>query len=327
MNNENIMVSVCCITYNHEKYIRQALDSFLKQKTNFKYEIIVHDDASTDSTQDIIRDYEKKYPDIIKPIYEVENQYQKGKKASLITYKHAKGKYIALCEGDDYWIDENKLQIQVDYLEKNKECVFCFHDAFVLNMKNNKKENWKWYNKKYWKKDGNYNAGELDLLGFIPTASYLFVRRYVENIPNWLEKSIVGDRPTKLVITNYGYAHYINKKMSIYRVGIGNSAMDKINNQNEDLEKAINYWKKIEWIIEQFDCFSEHKYEKELNLSKAYNQINILMAKEDYRRLIKEKKYRQLLRKKQLFKIYLKIYFPKIYNKAKELKIIWKKIK
>ena len=120
MEDNNIMVSICCITYNQEKFIRQALDGFLMQKTNFKYEIIIHDDASTDNTANIILEYEKKYPDIIKPIYQTENQYSKGKKPTLITYKAAQGKYIALCEGDDYWIDENKLQLQVDYMEKNK---------------------------------------------------------------------------------------------------------------------------------------------------------------------------------------------------------------
>lgn len=320
MYNEEIMVSICCITYNHEKYISQALDGFLMQKTNFKYEIIIYDDASTDNTQKIIREYEKKYPDIIKPIYAQENQYSKGKKTTLIAYSHARGKYIALCEGDDYWVDEKKLQIQVDYLENNEDCAFCFHDALILNMENNKKEEWKWYDKRYYKEDGNYNAGELDLLGFTPTASYMFRKKYVENIPDWFEKCIVGDRPIKLIITNYGYAHYINKKMSIYRVGIGNSAMDKINKQNEENEKAVEYWKKIEWIIDQFNCFSNYQYDKELTISKNEIEINILIAKKELKKIIKEKKYRQVLEKKQILKFFLKAYFPNIYGKLKKMK-------
>lgn len=122
-------VSVCCITYNHENFISEALDGFLMQETNFPFEVIVRDDASPDRTADIIREYEKKYPNIIKPIYELENGYQKGIKPSSVTFKKAVGKYIALCEGDDYWTDEKKLQIQKDFLDKNEEYVICYTDV------------------------------------------------------------------------------------------------------------------------------------------------------------------------------------------------------
>ena len=134
-NGEIPLVSISCITYNHEPYIVQALNGFLMQKTSFPFEVLVHDDASTDRTADIIREYEKKFPKIIKPIYQKENQYSKGFTAVTATWNfpRAQGKYIALCEGDDYWIDENKLQIQVDFLERNPEYTMCFHNAEVLN--------------------------------------------------------------------------------------------------------------------------------------------------------------------------------------------------
>lgn len=318
MNKEEIMVSICCITYNHEKYIRQALDGFLMQKTNFKFEIVIHDDASTDSTQDIIREYEKKYPDIIKPIYQVENQHSKGEKASLISYSHAIGKYIAVCEGDDYWIDENKLQEQVDYMENNEKCTFCLHDALVLDMSNNEKLNWPWYNKRFYKKDGNYNAGELDLFGTKPTASYMFRRQNVEKIPDWFKECVVGDRPLELIMTSLGYAHYINKVMSIYRIGSGNSTMDKINKENEQIQKAIKYWGNIEWIIDQFNSFSGYKYEKELSLSKNEIQRNILLAKKDYKQIIKEKRFRETFGRKERIKFFFKAYFPEMYENLKK---------
>lgn len=116
-----LMVSIMCITYNHEPYIRQCLEGFVMQKTNFRFEAIVHDDASTDGTAAIIREYAEKYPDIIKPIYETENQYSKHD-GSLrrIMDEACKGKYIALCEGDDYWTDPQKLQIQVDFMENHQ---------------------------------------------------------------------------------------------------------------------------------------------------------------------------------------------------------------
>lgn len=318
MDKEKIMVSVCCITYNHEKFIKQALDGFVMQKADFNYEVIIYDDASTDNTAKIIREYEEKYPEIIKPIYASENQYSKGKETFEFAFKKATGKYIAMCEGDDYWIDENKLQIQVDYMESNKQCTLCFHDSFVYDMKNERRENWKWYREKFCKKDGNYNAGELILLDFIPTASYMFRTKYINDVPDWFGKCIVGDLPLKMIMSSFGYAHYIDRKMSVYRVGIGNSAMDKINKQNEEIEKAVEYWKKIKWIIDMFNDFSEHKYEKELNLSKNYIELNILIAKKEYKNIIKEKKYRKLVGKKQRIKFFLKAYFPSIYKKMKK---------
>lgn len=127
-NNEEIMVSVFCIAYNHEKYIKSALEGFVSQITNFKYEVIVHDDASTDGTAEIIREYEKKYPDIIKPIYQKENQYSKGISImNKIILPKAKGTYVAICEGDDYWTNPHKLQLQFDILEAHPECSLCVH--------------------------------------------------------------------------------------------------------------------------------------------------------------------------------------------------------
>lgn len=129
-NTRPLMVSIWCITYNHEPYIRQCLEGFVMQKTNFHFEAIVHDDASTDGTAAIVREYAEKYPDIIKPILETENQYSKHDGTlDRIMDEKCTGKYIALCEGDDYWIDPLKLQKQVDAFEKDKT-VSCVHTAF-----------------------------------------------------------------------------------------------------------------------------------------------------------------------------------------------------
>lgn len=123
---EAVEVSVLCATYNQERYLRQCLDSLMSQETSFRYEILVHDDASTDSTADIIREYEKKYPKIIHPFYQSENQYSKGVKITKeFQFPRAKGRYIAFCEGDDFWSDNKKLQLQYDALEQNRNCVAC----------------------------------------------------------------------------------------------------------------------------------------------------------------------------------------------------------
>lgn len=123
IDNENIIVSVVCTTYNQEKFIRNALDGFISQKTTFPIEIIIHDDASTDSTAEIVREYEAKYSTLFNCIYRKDNWYSQGKNIwSYLFAEVAKGKYIAICEGDDYWIDPYKLQKQVDFLESNKDC-------------------------------------------------------------------------------------------------------------------------------------------------------------------------------------------------------------
>lgn len=130
---KQIMVSVRCITYNQVQYIKQTLEGFVNQKTNFSFEVIVHDDASTDGTTDIIKDYESRYPEIIHPIYETENVYSKSILAlDEIMINACVGKYTALCEGDDYWTDPYKLQKQVNYMEMHPECGLCYTDCDVF---------------------------------------------------------------------------------------------------------------------------------------------------------------------------------------------------
>ena len=137
MEKRKIRVSVICTAYNHEKYIAKALDGFVNQKTDFRYEVIVHDDASTDGTVAIIREYEKRYPDIIRVIYQTENQYSKGIRImDDIIYPEITGEYVALCEADDYWINDNKLQMQVDFLDRNPSYSAVTHNSIFKDEKN-----------------------------------------------------------------------------------------------------------------------------------------------------------------------------------------------
>lgn len=137
---ESPIVSICCITYNHAPFIRKALDGFLMQeppmgwdKDEPWYEILIHDDASTDGTTEIIKEYAKKYPNKIFPLYEEENQYSRigAAKIDLFNYNRARGKYIAYCEGDDYWIDPKKLQRQIAVMEANPKLSVCFHRVYL----------------------------------------------------------------------------------------------------------------------------------------------------------------------------------------------------
>jgi glycosyltransferase involved in cell wall biosynthesis len=129
VNTENILVSVICDVYNHEPYLRDCLEGFVMQQTNFQYEILIHDDASTDNSVKIIQEYVDKYPHLFKPIYQTVNQYSQGVGIWRdIQMPRANGKYIAICEGDDYWTDPLKLQKQVDFMETNPEYGLCYTD-------------------------------------------------------------------------------------------------------------------------------------------------------------------------------------------------------
>jgi len=142
------LVSIDCITYNHKQYIRDAIEGFLMQITNFPVEILIHDDASTDGTAEIIREYEKQYPWLIKPVYQTENQYSKHNGIiSKIQYARARGKYLAFCEGDDYWTDPYKLQKQVDFLETHPDygLIHTELDHYYVKADKYVKNHWKTY--------------------------------------------------------------------------------------------------------------------------------------------------------------------------------------
>lgn len=265
--NDEVMVSIKCLAYNHEKYIAKMLEGCLNQKVNFKYEIIVHDDASTDNTAAIVREYEKRYPDIIVPIYEKENQYSSVgiKHVNNMIYERAKGKYMAFCEGDDYWIDDTKLQRQIDFLEQHPECSFCFHDAIIVWENGKKSGNFfpdKIIKNMMWKnKDISYNAGQLIELGFIPTASIVGRMEFVRKTRRFCANEICGDLPLRLSLSMDGKGHYINRRMSVYRSGNPSSASGKAQSSYDNMMKT---YKGHCNILRAFDSMTKQVWHDEV---------------------------------------------------------------
>ena len=206
----SIKVSISCITYNHAGYIRQALDSFLMQRADFKFEILIHDDASTDGTTEIIKEYESKYPDIIKPIYQKENQYSKGARgiSKKFNFPRAKGKYIALCEGDDFWTDETKLQRQVDFLEKKEDHSMVFHPVEVFF------EYGKTDNHIFPEEKKGFTIEGLLQRNFIQTNSVLFRNR---DFSKMKEDIMPSDWYLHLFNAQFGKIGFIDRVMSKYR--------------------------------------------------------------------------------------------------------------
>lgn len=210
-----VVVSICCLTYNQEPYIRRCLDGFLIQKTNFSFEILIHDDASTDGTADIIREYEKKHPHIIKPIFQTENQYSKGIKISL-TYQfpRSEGKYVAMCEGDDYWTDPYKLQKQVDFMEANPDYSLVYHKVNELWQESNtiKPEDLNQANEEL-----TYTLLDLAKGNFIHTPSVLF-RKSSLDILNLKSSSKIIDYYLWMLCAQKGNIKYLPEIMAVYRI-------------------------------------------------------------------------------------------------------------
>lgn len=214
---EPLMVSIRCLTYNHEKYIRDTLEGFVMQKTSFRFEAIVHDDASTDGTANIIREYAEKYPDIIKPIYETENQYSKHDGSlKRILDEHVVGKYVALCEGDDCWTDPNKLQKQVDFLEAHPDYSLCFHNA-IEHWVDGSAPDRLIMGEDYSERE--YMVEELYINWFYATASFVF-RRSVYDCKAYkkfqTKKGIAGDVPLMMSATTVGKIYGFTDIMSVY---------------------------------------------------------------------------------------------------------------
>ncbi len=263
------LVSICCLTYNHEPYIKQCLDGFLMQKTNFPFEILIHDDASVDNTQNIIKNYELKHSDIIKPIYQKENQYSKGIGVSRVyQFPRAKGQYIAMCEGDDYWIDPYKLQKQVDFLETHPEYVFSFHDSIILNQRTGEKR-MRIGDRQI---DNTVDLNSLIIQNNIPTASIVF-RNFLDyaQLPDWIGKISNGDYGLCVLLAEEGPGKYLPEAMSVYRVHEGGIWSSKGFEFTHDAD--IKYYKYL------LDYFTDSEIRQAIRTKMQWSEFNYGISK------------------------------------------------
>lgn len=274
------MVSIHCLVYNHEPYLRQCLEGFVMQKTNFKFEAIVHDDASTDGSAAIIREYAGKYPEIIKPIYQTENQYSKHDGSlSRIMDAACSGKYIALCEGDDYWIDPLKLQKQVDFLEANPEHSLCFCAHQELFPDGSIKEV-----RRYPQSVNECPMSDIILGGggFMGTATMVYQRSKSLDYPDWRKNAPVGDIPLMLVLSTRGKVCYINEIMTCYRRNVPGSWSYKM---GINFKMFTQHHKVIRKMWKNFDEWTNYKYHKSVKSKIYLNDKNFFNSY--IRRLIK----------------------------------------
>lgn len=313
----NPEISICCITYNQQQYIKQTLDGFLKQKINVPYEILIHDDCSTDGTVNILKEYKRKYPDKIVLLLEKENQYSKGALiCKTFLYPLIKGKYFCFCEGDDYWCDENKLQKQYDALEANVDCSIAVHDVACVN-----------------------GIGELQSKhfppveltpGILPADKYLsyeigkslwlfqtssfflrskYLKEFINNTPLFVNAyKKAEDFSLILFFLSKGNAYYINNIMSCYRIQTFNAVSQRLIvdkkfriKQREGYIKALTY----------YNQYTNYKYQKYISSYQHNAEFGILLDKGEYKKAVSEYSdvfQKQTLRKK--IKIILLSYIP-----------------
>jgi glycosyltransferase involved in cell wall biosynthesis len=274
------LVSIVCTTFNHERYIEDAIRGFLLQKTNFPFEIIIHDDASTDNARSIIKHYADAYPALIKAVFQNTNQYRLGKKPIPLAVGYSKAPYVAVCEGDDFWLDETKLQHQLDEMQKHPACDLSFHAAKVLHP-----------------------GGELTPIAdysdqvsiipaeeiisadgaFCPTASLVLKRKIFDSLPGWFyEKAPVGDYYLQVFGALSGGALYLPSAMAVYRSFASGSWSSSL--YQKERNEIIAHSEKTMGCLSELDRFTDFKYSASINRAKSLQafSIAILFLKKKY---------------------------------------------
>lgn len=327
MNNK-IIVSVYCLTYNHRNYIKDALNGFVTQDTSFHYEVFVHDDASTDGTTEIIQEYALKYPDIIFPIYQQENQYSKGIpifKEFILPKMH--GKYIAVCEGDDYWTDSSKLQKQVTFLENHPEYAACVHNTLELNLQSKKT---RFINTSKSDYDITFpeiiqGGNQVYQISSLMYKKELAIKAYGSQSPDFFKAARgFGDYNLAIFLVTEGKMRFICDTMSAYRFLSPNSWTSR----NASADKWENHINNVNYMLTLLDQYMYFQWTKEIQAVIRKNNFSVLIAKKDYSTLIKS--YADLW-KKQPFPTKMDIYLinrhPYIHTFIKHILDFLRKLK
>ncbi len=291
---DSVEVSIICNTYNHEKYIRDALDGFIMQKTSFPFVIFVHDDASTDETANIIREYEQKYPDLIKPIYQTENQFSKHDGTIWRVQKNrAEGKYVATCEGDDYWLDPLKLQKQYDFMENHPEYTLCGCSTKWMEVLKNKETG----------RSRTDRDRDVSLEEFLnpkngrpfPYVSFFFRREVWANTPNW--GFPVGDLPMTYHAAIQGKVRMLADVMCVYRWNVEGSWTDR----NSNSKKRASICEDMIRGYERMNADTDYRYSESIQKAILQQKYMLALMNHDFKALRSEELI-QVFKNKRLTK-------------------------
>lgn len=318
-NNNDIKVSIVCITYNHVDYIRDAIESFLMQKTNFNYEILIHDDASTDGTSEILKDYVSKYSDKIKVIFQKENQYSKGIKISqTYLYPIAQGKYIAICEGDDFWFDPYKLQKQYDYMEEHKDCFLCIHGNIVIDAKTSKpigKNILSKQLKEYTLEDAISGLGR-----DVATNTFFYRREIAELQPKFKKISPCGDYIIPILCAEKGKIVYLPAIMSVYRRWSKESVTSKMRNNASYVER---YTQRYLEMLKELNIYFNERYIDLVEVERDRIIFNCLKSSRKYIEIFKMAYFKKMSNRIKAITT-MELFCPNIICILRKIKYQWK---
>ena len=309
----NIAVSIVCNVYNQERYLRDTLEGFVMQKTDFPVEVLVHDDASTDGSAAIIREYAERYPELIKPLIQEENQYSKGAgRIFAIQKARVTGKYVAFCEGDDYWTDPLKLQKQFDYLEANPDCSLCATSGDWLNMKTGLVEP---HGKV--SADRDFTAEELIVGRERPfmTVAVMVPAEVWLTLPTY--RFPIGDYPLTIYAATRGRVHMLADNCCVYRWYAAGSWTTRM----DDTGKRIEISEKMIAALERFNESTEGRYEEAVRTRIRSHRYTAALLAGDWQAIRSEELYplyksRSL---KERFSDRLRCKCPRLFEKIRKL--------
>ena len=320
---DNIMVTVMCTAFNHAEYIRDALDGMVNQKTDFDYEILVNDDCSTDGTAEIVREYAEKYPDKIRAFFPEKNLYSQGIDVYYHTFfPEARGKYVALCEGDDYWCDPMKLQLQVDFLEANPDYAACVHNTMLHYCDNAAAD------APLLPSLGERDVGFESILPGVDkawhTSSFLTRTEILSTVPDYYDVANsygFTDYPYALMMRMAGPVRFLDRVMSVYRINSNQAAWSQ--GFDYEAKKRIFF---LEGMVKTIECFRHHVQDEKLiklvdeNLDEAmFRKLN---AEGNAKQMLSPR-YRKQLKARPLsfrIKIYLNHSLPGLHKLYRKLK-------
>lgn len=284
MSKDVDLVTVVCLTYNHAVYVADALNGFLKQETDFSFSVLVHDDASTDGTADIIRRYGADHPDVIKPILQAENQFSKGVRIIAQLLSGISTEYVALCEGDDYWTDPTKLQRQIDWLRANPDGSLCGHATLMVDPDGSPL-------KALRIRDGDGEVPVEQILvnhDLLHTSSLVFRADLGRELPDYYYLAPVGDRPVKMHLATSGRVYYLDSVMSHYRYGVPGSWTASMGDPGVALRHAV----RTVSYLEEFDRHTGGRHSETVDRLVSPFRRRILSAELD--QAMREGRYRDL---------------------------------
>lgn len=289
------LVSIVCITYNHINFIENALNSLLNQVTSFPFEIILHDDASTDGTTKIVEKYAKNYPNIIVPIIQTKNQWSQGKRPSQFTFAVTRGQYIAMCEGDDFWVSKDKIQLQFNYMSNNPEATLCFHDAVTTNQQLQVIK----FNQ-YSEVELEFNVSDIIDKWFISTQTIFFEKTPILESNEYFKGVINGDWLIQLMSAHHGKVVFLPNILACYR-----KHPDSLSTQ-VGRDKAYRAMKLIRLFF-LFDMFTGFKYSDQID-------EKVMFYLDEYHQFQRNDEFNS---KKVLYVLHPKLFAKRLSNKIK----------